>query len=135
MTHFASFAFPSFFSTIGLAFLIASSLRGDFEAALPGFRRGVAFAEDYVDIAEVIENLDVLRRLVFERLEQILLGFLILLLLEQHPAKAVEIGAVVVIRFRIEALGLFLRRSRSSSSALRISFSASSSFISLSAQM
>src|SRR5262245_24660649 len=55
----------------------------------------------------MVENLDVLAVFVLARLDQVLLGFFVLLFLVEHPSHAVEVGGIVLIFLALEVLVLF----------------------------
>src|SRR5437763_9954325 len=67
----------------------------ELERLLPDVDGLGLLAQGLVDIAEVIEDFDVLALVALGRLQQILLGFGVVLFLEEDPAKTVEVGGVV----------------------------------------
>ena len=50
-----------------------------------------------MNVGQVVEDLDVLPILLLDGEQELLLGFLVVLLLEEDPAEAVEVGGVVLV--------------------------------------
>src|SRR4029077_10283141 len=85
------------FLHLDLALLLAPAFPGGLNTLAPGLDGRFSFPAGVEDVAQVIVNLDVLAGLVLNRLEHYALGLLEFLLLEQDPAQAIEIGAVVAV--------------------------------------